>query len=110
MTRLNQIRQDNRALQTNEGLHFHTTDNPSLIAYSKRTADGANTVLVIVKLDPVNVPSGFVALDLPDLGLGSDAAFEVQDLLNGPSYRWRGPLNYVSLRPAEMPAHIFRIA
>ena len=32
ITRLNQIRRQNPAFQTNERLHFHPTDNPSLIA------------------------------------------------------------------------------
>jgi starch synthase (maltosyl-transferring) len=52
ITRLNQIRRQNKALQSNERLHFHPTDNPSLICYSKRTADGSNTILVVVNLDP----------------------------------------------------------
>ncbi len=37
ITRLNRIRRQNPALQSNERLHFHPTDNPSLICYSKRT-------------------------------------------------------------------------
>ena len=51
ITRLNKIRRENRALQSNERLHFHPTDNPSLICYSKRTADGSNLILVVVNLD-----------------------------------------------------------
>ena len=71
ITRLNQIRQENPALQSNERLHFHPTDNPSLICYSKRTADGSNLILVVVNLDPFYVQSGWVDLDLDVLGLGS---------------------------------------
>ena len=110
ITRVNQIRQQNKALQSNERMHFHPTDNPQLICYSKRTADGSNTILVVVNLDPLLVQSGFVSLDLDILGLGAGDNFDVEDLLNGPTYRWQGARNYVSLRPAEMPGHIFRIA
>ena len=36
ITQLNQIRRENKALQSNQRLHFHATDNPQLICYSKR--------------------------------------------------------------------------
>jgi starch synthase (maltosyl-transferring) len=110
ITRLNKIRRENRALQSNERLHFHPTDNPMLLCYSKRTADGSNLILVVVNLDSFYAQSGWVDLDLTSLGLGSGDTFEVYDLLTDRSYSWRGPRNYVALRPAEMPAHIFRVA
>jgi starch synthase (maltosyl-transferring) len=109
ITRLNKIRRQNPALQSNERLHFHPTDNPSLICYSKRTANGSNLILAVVNLDPFLVQTGWVDLDLDVLGLGPSDTFEVYDLLADHSYRWRGSRNYVALRPAEMPAHIFRV-
>jgi starch synthase (maltosyl-transferring) len=109
ITHLNQIRLTNPALQSNERLHFHPTDNPSLICYSKRTADGSNLILVVVNLDPFLVQAGWVNLDLDVLGLASGDTFEVYDLLADHSYRWQGSRNYVALRPAEAPAHLFRV-
>jgi starch synthase (maltosyl-transferring) len=109
ITRLNKIRRQNPALQSNERLHFHPTDNPSLICYSKRTANGSNLILAVVNLDPFLVQTGWVDLDLDVLGLGPSDTFEVYDLLADHLYRWRGSRNYVALRPAEMPAHIFRV-
>jgi starch synthase (maltosyl-transferring) len=109
ITQLNQIRRQNKALQSDERLHFHPTDNPSLMCYSKRTADGSNTILVVVNLDPFLVQAGWVELDLDVLGAGSGDTFEVYDLLADHSYRWHGPKNYVALRPAETPAHVFRV-
>jgi starch synthase (maltosyl-transferring) len=109
ITRINRIRRDNPALQTNARLHFHTTDNPQLLCYSKRSADGADAVLVVVNLDPAYAQSGWVTLDLEELGLQSGAAFDVEDQLADNLYHWRGSRNYVALRPAEVPAHIFRV-
>jgi starch synthase (maltosyl-transferring) len=109
ITRLNQIRVANPALQSTERLHFHPTDNPSLICYSKRTADGSNLILVVVNLDPFLVQAGWVNLDLDVLGLTSGGTFEVYDLLADHSYSWQGSRNYVALRPAEAPAHVFRV-
>jgi starch synthase (maltosyl-transferring) len=109
ITRVNQIRHNNTALQSNERFHFHPTDNPSLICYSKNTADHSNVILVIVNLDPFLVQAGFVDLDLTVLGLNPGDTFEVYDLLADHSYRWQGSRNYVALRPAEAPAHIFHV-
>jgi starch synthase (maltosyl-transferring) len=33
----------------------------------------------------------------------------VEDLLTGIHYQWHDRSNYVALRPAVMPAHVFRV-
>jgi starch synthase (maltosyl-transferring) len=63
----------------------------------------------VVNLDPFNVQAGFVTLDMAGLGLAVDASFEVHDLLTDLRFAWSGARNYVELRPAELPAHIFKI-
>ncbi len=109
ITQLNQARRANRALQSNDGLFFHPVDNPQIMAYSKATADGADVVLTVVNLDPVNVQAGFLNLDLKALGVADGAGYEVFDLLSGRSFRWQGARNYVDLRPYEVPAHVFAV-
>jgi starch synthase (maltosyl-transferring) len=113
VTLLNQIRRANPALQSNFSLHFHSTDNPQLIAYSKSapaTDDApANTILIVVNLDPHYEQSGFVDLDLHALGLAPGESFDVEDLLTGSRYHWLDRHNYVVLDPATLPAHIFRV-
>ena len=107
ITLLNQARAANKALQQTNNLTFQSVDNPFLIAYSKATDDEANVVLTIVNLDPYNVQAGFVDLDLEALGVAPDETFRVNDALTGNSYEWRGSRNYVELRPADIPAHVF---
>jgi starch synthase (maltosyl-transferring) len=109
ITLMNQIRRANPALQRNDSLLFHPTDNPNLLTYSKSTPDFTNTILVIVNLDPYNQQSGWTDLDLPRLGLAPGTDFYVEDLLNGSSYTWHGRRNYVVLRPGIQAAHLFRI-
>jgi len=109
VTRLNRIRRENPALQSNERLRFHATDNPLFLCYSKATADGANAILTVVNLDPVNRQSGWVTLDLAALGLHADEPYEVRDLLDGARFTWTGARNYVELSPARMPAHVLRL-
>jgi len=109
ITQLNKIRRANSALQSNNSLRFHATDNPQLICYSKATLDKSNAILVIVSLDPVYGQTGWTDIDLAALGLTPGQSFIVDDLLNGAQYTWNDRRNYVALRPGTQPAHIFRI-
>lgn len=109
IARVNQIRRDNPALQSDRHLQFHPIDNEQLICYSKQTDDGANAVLVVVNLDPHHRHAGWMELSFDDLGLDPRQPYQVHDLLSGARYLWQGSRNYVELNPQAMPAHIFRI-
>jgi starch synthase (maltosyl-transferring) len=109
ISRVNRIRRENPALQSNRNLHFHETDNPSLICYSKGTDDLANVVVVVVNLDCFHTQAGWVRLDLASLGLDANHAFQVHDLLSDGKYLWQGSANYVELVPESLPAHILRV-
>jgi starch synthase (maltosyl-transferring) len=107
--RVNHIRRESDALQSNLSLTFHPTDNPQLIAYSKVSEDRAEKILVIVNLDPVNRQMGWVDVILKEFRLMAGEAYELHDLLTDRKYAWQGSRNYVELNPAQMPGHIFRI-
>ncbi len=105
MARLNAARRAHPALQRNDTLRFHATDNDQLIAYSKTSGDDA--VLVVVNLDPRYPQSGWVQLG--QFGGGSGEPIEVHDLLTDARYRWEGTQSFVILDPAAMPAHVLAI-
>jgi starch synthase (maltosyl-transferring) len=114
VTLLNRLRHRYRALQTNDTLVFHDADNPVLLCYSKSAPANVpssqatlDPVLVVVNTDPHHRQSGFVHLDLPALGIGTDEPFVVHDVVGGGSFRWVGPRNYVELDPHVLPAHVF---
>ncbi|MBI2871444.1 MAG: alpha-1,4-glucan--maltose-1-phosphate maltosyltransferase [Candidatus Omnitrophica bacterium] len=109
ITRVNMIRKECQALRQDLSLKFHPADNKELIAYSKQDAGSGETVIVIVNLDPRNAQSGWVELDLAALGLDLARPYELQDLLGGAVYTWRGARNFVKLDPNSQPAHIFRV-
>jgi starch synthase (maltosyl-transferring) len=105
ITRLNQIRRENPALQKLDNLRFLDTAHDRILAYAKTARQG--DLIVVVNLDPfqahecqVHVPSG-------DLGLGDH--FQVEDLLSGERYAWRGGPNYVRLDPHHRVGHVLRI-
>ena len=109
ISRVNQIRRENRALQSDWSLRFHRLDNDQLIAYSKATDDLSDIILVIVNLDPRYKQSGWVEVPLADFELAPDQSYQVHDLLTDARYLWHGASNYVELNPQVLPAHIFRV-
>jgi starch synthase (maltosyl-transferring) len=106
MARVNRIRDENPALQQMRNVQFHDTQDPELIAFSKTA--GNNLIVVVANLDPHNEREGQLVLPNQALGLPTDDAFPVHDLLNDARYTWRGTHHYLSLSP-DTPAHIFRI-
>ena len=109
IARVNRIRRENPALQSNQGLHFHTVDNPELLCYSKSTADRSNVILVVVNLSPYHAHKGWVELQFDTLGLDPTQPAQMHDELSDARYIWHGARHYVELHPQVVPAHIFRL-
>jgi starch synthase (maltosyl-transferring) len=107
IARLNRIRRENEALQSDAGLRFHPIDNEALIAYSKTS--GEESLLMVVNVDPHHAQTGWLQLDLAALGLPADGQYQMDDLLSGARFLWRGARNYVALDPAATAAHVFRV-
>jgi starch synthase (maltosyl-transferring) len=130
LAELNRIRRSHVALHWLRNLRFHHADQPELICFSKRTAGAgtgsertsetaaprageqgggiADTVLVVVNLDPHQAREATVWLDLPELGMDWGEGLDLTDELTGQAFRW-GQANYVRLDPAVQPAHIFTV-
>ena len=121
LTTLNRVRRAHPALQQLRDVRFHRTDNDQVLAYSKRSnAPYADSVLMVVNLDPHHTHEATVSLDTEELegfGLTPNQArgaepFPVRDELTGETYHW-GRDNYVRLEPGRAdvpaPAHIFAL-
>jgi starch synthase (maltosyl-transferring) len=109
IARMNRIRRENAALQSDWGLHFCKVDNDQLIAYFKVDAASTNVILTVVNLDPHHSQSGWVDLDVGALKFDAEQPYQVHDLLSDQRYIWRGRFNYVLLDPQRSPAHVFRL-
>jgi starch synthase (maltosyl-transferring) len=107
--RLNGIRRESMALQSNHTVQFHPMDNPQLIAYSKTSEDRADKILVVVNLDSFNRQLGWIEVVLKEFRLTVGESYEMHDLLTDKKYVWQGSRNYVELNPAVLPAHVFRV-
>jgi len=109
IARLNKIRKENRALQLYTNLRFHDAENDAILFYSKMTAARDNIILIVVNLDPHRKQNSFVHVPIENFGQMESDVYQVQDLLSGATYTWRGRRNYVELDPDIQPAHIFLV-
>jgi len=109
IARVNRIRRQNPALQSDWSLRFHPVDNEQLICYSKHSEDLSNLIVVVVNLDPHHTHGGWIELPLSYMGLDPNRPYQVHDLLSDARYLWQGPRNYVELNPHIIPAHIFQV-
>jgi starch synthase (maltosyl-transferring) len=109
ITRVNRIRRENRALQSDRNLHFYPVDNPEIVCFGKSTDDLSNVIVAVVNLDPHHTQSGWVELPSEELGLDPQQTFQMHDLLTDARYLWQGKRNYVQLDPNSVPAQIFQL-
>ncbi len=105
--RVNRARRENRALQFDRPLRFLDIDNDQMIAYLKTAPGGANTVIVVVNLNPHLVQEATLRVPIEQLGITPDESYQVHDQLSDARYLWQGGHNYVRLDPHSCPAHLF---
>jgi starch synthase (maltosyl-transferring) len=103
---VNLARRRHRALQFNDTLQFHATDNPEIIAFSKSSPDGSELLLTVINLDPHYMQHGHVQVPLGAIGVGGNERFIAHDLLDETAYTWRGEWNYVRFDPDVRQGHI----
>jgi starch synthase (maltosyl-transferring) len=109
VARVNTVRREHPALQNDRSLHFHTVDNDALLCYSKATPDFSDVILCVMSCDPQWTQSGWVHLDLHDLGLQQGEPFEVHDLLTGARYLWQDSAHYVEINPHVVAGHLLHV-
>ncbi|UDY37152.1 alpha-1,4-glucan--maltose-1-phosphate maltosyltransferase [Dermatobacter hominis] len=114
LARLNRIRRAHPSLHRIGSMRFHDVDNDDLLVYSHHrpaTDDGepADTVVCVVNVNPYEAREATVHLDLGALGLADGVPYQVRDELDGTTYTWGGPANYVLLDPVERPGHVLAV-
>lgn len=109
ITRLNQIRRENPALQTHLGFQAYTAWNDNILYFGKRTADLSNFILIAISLDPHHAQEAHFELPLWELGLPDDASLAGEDLMNGHRWTWHGKVQWMRIEPWHLPFGIWRI-
>jgi starch synthase (maltosyl-transferring) len=106
--RINRLRREHPALRQLPNLRFCPTETEQMLAYYKW--EGDDHLLCIVNLDPHTPRETMVHVPLDVLGWSEDEWYDVDDLLTGERYTWRGTRNYVRLDPTREVAHVLRVA
>lgn len=107
ITRLNQVRRTNPALQTHLGIRFHHVDDGQILFFSKSTRGGDNVVLVIISLNPHQTREGTLDLPLWEWGLPDDARLDLEDMADDRRFSLWGRHHRVAL-PPERPYLLWR--
>ena len=111
---LNAIRKEHPAIGQIRNLEVHSSTDESILVFSKHLSaehsptGKADTVIVVVNLDPHNIHEGDINLDLWKLDLSYDHPFKVTDLMTGDS-RHISSKSYVRIDPAVQPALVLRV-
>ncbi|MDD0843592.1 alpha-1,4-glucan--maltose-1-phosphate maltosyltransferase [Pseudomonas sp. Gutcm_11s] len=109
ITRLNQIRRDNRALHSHLGFQAYTAWNDNILYFGKHTAERDNFILVAVSLDPHQAQEAHFELPLWEFGLADNAALEGEDLMTGHRWTWHGKVQWMRIEPWHLPFGIWRV-
>ena len=88
ITRLNEIRKTNRALQFYDNLRFYPADNDAILFYGKMTAAREDIVLIVLNIDPHRKQHSYVDVPIEQFGSTEGEAYQVHDLLSDARYTW----------------------
>lgn len=114
VAKLNAIRHAHPTLEQLGNFEVQYSSSDDLLVFSKHLAaehspnGEADTIIVVVALNPHSVVEATVWLDPTKFGLDGASRFEVEDLVTGAHWEW-GANNYVRLDPHEVPAHILHV-
>jgi starch synthase (maltosyl-transferring) len=104
--RLNDARKTNPALHRFDNLQVAETDDEHLVGFVKSTPDHANSVIVIVNLDPGEAHAGHVRVPEESIGLAPGESATVEDVLTGKTFTWTRSLHVRLDSHDGEPAHV----
>jgi starch synthase (maltosyl-transferring) len=105
ISKLNQIRKENPALQSHLNIRFHESNNDQVIFFSKVTRDSSNVILVAVSLDPHNAQHAH--LRIPQDEFGGGRAYT--ELMRGLELSWGDEVQHWYFDPQELPFAVWRL-
>ena len=107
IARLNRLRRSEPALQRLTNLSFHASGHPDVLLYLKGA--WGRDLLCAVSLNPHESVEAELVIPVERLGVGEDAAYEMEDLLTGERFRWRGSRQCVRFDPGERAGYLWRV-
>jgi starch synthase (maltosyl-transferring) len=109
ITRLNQIRRNNPALQAFTNLKFYESNNEHILFYGKATPDKTNILLFAVNMDPYHTQEAHLIIPLEEFGIAATATYQLYELIQDYRHDVVGPEYIIRLDPNNEPAAIFAV-
>jgi starch synthase (maltosyl-transferring) len=109
ITRLNQIRNANPALQTHRGLTLAASGNDRVLAFYKSTPGHGNVVLVAISLDPFLPQSARIEAPFWLFGQADAGELTAEDLLTESRETWHEKTRALTLSP-DQPYRVWRLS
>ncbi len=109
ITRINQIRRDNLALQIFTNLKFYDSNNEHILFYGKKTPDQSNILLFAVNMDPYHTQEACLTIPLEEFGIHETETYHLHELIQGYQHDVIGPEYIIRLDPKKEPAALFKI-
>ena len=109
ITRLNQIRRNNPALQAFTNLKFYQSNNEHVLFYCKATPDNTNILLCAVNMDPYHTQEARLIIPLEEFGIGNTTTYQLHELIQDFQHDVVGPEYIIRLDPNHEPAAILAV-
>jgi starch synthase (maltosyl-transferring) len=109
ISRLNQLRHRNPALQTHLGLTFLASTNNQIMVFEKSTERRDNIIIVAISLDPLQPQETVYELPLWKWGLPDHGVVMADDLIAESNGLRQGKYHMLRLDPNSFPYAIWRI-
>jgi starch synthase (maltosyl-transferring) len=91
------------------GLTFYNAFNEQILYYGKSEPGYRDRILVAVSLDPHHAQEADFEIPLWEWGLPDHEALEVEDMLRGTRFAWRGKVQHMHLT-VDAPYAIWRVS
>ncbi len=109
ITRLNQIRRTNPALQSHRGLSAVRSGNDRVLAFCKSTPGRGNFILAAISLDPFQPQTARIEAPFWLFGQADTGRLVAEDLLAERSEPWQGQIRELTLHP-DQPYRVWRLS
>jgi starch synthase (maltosyl-transferring) len=109
VARLNRIRRDHPSLHELENVEFFDADNEHVLFYGKRTADGRDTLLVAVNLNPFQAQQAELHIPIAVLGISPDEIYQLHNLITDQRDLVKGSRYAIRLDPQVEPAALYAV-
>lgn len=107
ISRLNQIRKDNSALQTHLNIRFYESGNDQVVYFGKFTHN--NFILVAISLDPRSGQEAWLEIPRHEFGLTGADTLVAKELMRDLTLTWQSDRQHWYFDPGELPFAIWRI-